>query len=100
MTEKNDQLSQAKKLIKDLYNSTTDSRLQGPLFKAYKRLDEGADVSDLTARAASAVNYLRITYKLVFTPQQEKSWRELRDMGSAAIMYHDSKNNLLDLSEM
>lgn len=100
MTDTIDQLEKAKSLIKNLYNSANDDRLKKPLLKAYKRLEEGADVSDLTARAASAVNYLRITYKLTFTPQQEKSWRELRGMGSAAIMYHDSKNNLLDLSEM
>jgi len=81
MTETNDQLNKAKALIKNLYNSTSNTRLQDPLFKAYKRLDEGADIDDLTARAASAVNYIRITYKLTLTPQQEEWWRELRERG-------------------
>lgn len=100
MTENNDQLSKAKKLIKNLYNSTKETSLQGPLLKAYKRLDEGADVGDLTTRAASAVNYIRLTKKIVFSTEQENWWRELRDMGSASVMFHDPKNNLLNLSEM
>ncbi|ALB29841.1 hypothetical protein [Companilactobacillus heilongjiangensis] len=99
MAEKNDQLIKAKALIKQLYNSTDDTRLQAPLMKAYKRLEEGTDVIDLVAHAASAVNYIRLTEEISLTAEQEKLWRELRDLGSAAILYHDPKNNLLDLSE-
>ncbi|WP_353989410.1 hypothetical protein ABVF11_06665 [Pediococcus argentinicus] len=99
MTEQYNQLSKGKDLIKQLYNSTNDTQLQEPLMKAYKRLEDGADVSDLTAHAASAVNYIRETRNITFTPQQENWWRELRDMGSAAVLYHDPKNNLLDLDE-
>ncbi|MFC6176725.1 hypothetical protein ACFQAV_07715 [Companilactobacillus huachuanensis] len=99
MTETNDQLIQAKTLIKQFYNSTTDSRLQAPLLKAYKRLEAGTDISDLAAHASSAVNYIRNTEGLTFSDDQENWWRELRNIGSAAILYHDPKNNLLDLSE-
>ncbi|WP_125762194.1 hypothetical protein [Companilactobacillus hulinensis] len=99
MTETTDKTSQLKNLIHNLYNSTTNTRLQGPLMKAYKRIEDGADVNDLAARTASAVNYVRLTEQLNFSTQQDNWWRELRDMGTASVMYHDPKNNLLDLSE-
>ncbi len=94
-----EKFDRVKQLIHDLYNSTTDSRLQAPLLKAYKRLDAGADSADLTAHIASAINYVRLTNEITFTPQQEADWRELRDLGSAAILHHDPKNTLLDLNE-
>lgn len=99
MTDPNDQRLAAKTLIKQLYNSTVDIRLRNPLMKAYQRLEDGADVDDLVAHAASAVNYIRQTHHLTLTSQQESWWRDLRDMGNAAILYHDPKNNLLDLNE-
>jgi putative transcriptional regulator len=95
-TEKFDRVKQ---LIHDLYNSTTDSRLQAPLLKAYKRLEAGAASDDLTAHIASAINYTRLTNEIRFTPQQQADWRELRDLGSATILHHDPKDTLLDLNE-
>jgi len=91
--------TQVKALIKQLYNSTSETHLQKPLLKAYQRLEAGTDVADLAAHAASAVNYVRNTEELTFSPQQETWWHELRDLGSAAILHHDPENNLLDLSE-
>lgn len=99
MTKNND-LTKAKDLIKELYNSTEENSLKEPLLKAYKRLDEGADIGDITTHAASAINYLRLTKKITFSTDQENWWRELRDMGSASVMFHDPKNNLLNLSDM
>jgi hypothetical protein len=99
MTETNIRNTQVKTLIKQLYNSTDDTRLQKPLLKAYQRLEAGTDVSDLAAHAASAVNYIRNINELSFSPQQETWWRELRDSGSATILHHDPKDNLLDLDE-
>ncbi len=96
-TEKREEV---RDLINRLYNASDDERLRTPLMRAYKRLDDAeTDVDDLAARAAGAVNYLRLTKQLQFTPQQEKLWRELRDAGSATVLDHDPKNNLLDLSE-
>ncbi|MFD1420722.1 hypothetical protein [Lactiplantibacillus songbeiensis] len=99
MTETNTRNTQVKTLIKQLYNSTDDIRLQKPLLKAYQRLEAGTDVNDLAAHAASAVNYIRNINELSFSPQQESWWRELRDLGSATILHHDPKDNLLDLDE-
>lgn len=92
-------LNRTKQLIHRLYNSTTDPRLQAPLLKAYKRLAAGTSSDDFIAHVASAVNYIRLTNNLSFTAQQEADWQALRDLGSAAILHHDPKDNLLDLSD-
>ncbi|MQS53460.1 bacteriocin immunity protein [Companilactobacillus mishanensis] len=100
MTEKNNQLDVVKSLIKKFYNSTENDELRTPLLKAYNRLEDGADVGDIAAHAASAVNYLRKADNLTLSSEQEDTWRQLRDMGTADVLYHDPKNNLLNLDEM
>ncbi|AKP67471.1 hypothetical protein [Companilactobacillus ginsenosidimutans] len=100
MTKANNHVSKAKSLIKELYNSTDDFNLRTPLLKAYKRLEDGADVADLAAHAASAVNYIRKTDEITFTPEQDSAWRQLRDMGNLEVLYSDPKNNLLNIDEM
>ncbi|MBT9671230.1 hypothetical protein GPK34_04180 [Secundilactobacillus kimchicus] len=82
-----------------MYRSIDNEPIRQVLTRAYQRLVDGADVSDLTAHAASAVNYLRLSRHLTFTASQEDLWRQLRDQGNAEVLYHDVKNNLLDSSE-
>jgi hypothetical protein len=100
MTESNDQASQVKSLIKKLYNSIDDSKIQELLLKAYKKVDQTNDVADLTAHAAAGVNYLRLTNEITFTPEQESNWRQLRDMGNPEVLHSDPKNHLLDIDNM
>lgn len=92
-------LKEARQLIDDLYNSSDDETLRSVLMKGYQRLDDGADVDDLMAHVASAVNYLRQTEKISLTGAQDDLWKKIRDAGNAAVLYHDPKNNLLDLSD-
>lgn len=100
MTDNKQQRQHAKTLIHTFYNDTTNIRLQKVLKKAYTRLEVGVDVSDLAARAVGAVNYICRTDAVSLTFQQEAWVKALQNMGAAAILHHDPKNNLLDLSEM
>lgn len=99
MAAETKELDQARQLIDDLYNSSDNEKLRALLMKGYQRLEDGADVADLMAHVASAVNYLRQTDQVSMTDSQMAIWRKIRDAGNAAVLYHDPKNNLLDLSD-